>query len=106
MYNWRAYKSEEDIRRMEDLLDGMSGDDRETAYRLLRESYVKEDVEAELERDREEEGLTDEEFDAIASSVATRYVGGEYDNNLTYWDNLSNLIVDEINQRNAEQEKD
>ena len=71
--------------------------EKDTLYRKLRLDYVKEDIYSLLYSLLEDENLPlDEESmlaEKIANIVSERYVyDGDYDCNLTYWDNLRNLI--------------
>ena len=71
---------------------------KDCVYRIIWEEHVKEDVESVLEgyigdkiRD-----LSDEEYNCFVSDIAQRYTSGHYDCNLSYWDNLDNLIDEAI----------
>lgn len=68
-------------------IDDMPAAERDMTYRYLWHEHVTEDVEAHAEE--MDIDLTDAEIDAIAD----RYVyEGDYDCNISYWDNIENLI--------------
>lgn len=82
------------LQRMVDALDAKEKDD---LYRYLWLDYVREDVIHRLGLDEEDE--TEHPFSELVDDtilvddVAERYVyEGEYDCNLTYWENIDNLI--------------
>lgn len=83
----------------EELISKLTSSQKDDIYRALWKEHVIEDVEARLsEQEIEElETLTEEEYDLFVNAVATRYVyEGDYDCNLCYWDNIDNLIDDEL----------
>ncbi len=63
-------------------------------YDQERFKYTKQDVEMYLEDNEDIKALdlSDEEYDSFVEGVAQRYVDGRYDCNLSYWQNLDNLI--------------
>ncbi len=65
----------------------------EEIYREKLKAYTKEDVVASL---AENPNVTDDmDVDAIADTVAEMYAeNGDYDCNLSYWDNIDNLIYE------------
>lgn len=72
--------------------------ERDGLYRTLHTGYVRTDV-----RDRWEdvfEGehfLDDEELERLINAVVNRYVyDGESDSNLSYWDNIDEIINNEL----------
>lgn len=68
----------------------MTDTQKDDIYRMVWSDHVKEDVRGVLD---EREELTEEEKDAIIEDVANDYVyNGDYDCNLSYWDNINNLI--------------
>lgn len=61
-------------------------------YRFVWHRYTMEDVERIMEE--EYPSISESEKDEIADSVARAYVyDGKYDCNLSYWDNIRNLIA-------------
>ena len=75
-----------------DLYAKMSEKQRDDIYRLVRKKYIKEDVKSRME-ELQVLDKNDENFDTVVETVATRYVyDGDYDCNLTYWENIDNLI--------------
>jgi len=83
----------------EEIANKLSAKQKDDLYRILWKEHVKEDVESELEQCDDEalESLSDEEMEAFVDQIATRYVyNGDYDCNLSYWDNIGNLISDGI----------
>ena len=65
--------------------------ERDGIYRLQLYNYTKEDVEGFCEENGYE--LTDDQID----NVTNRYVyEGEYECNLDYWQNIENLVQDEL----------
>lgn len=85
--------SENDLEKLAENLDFKTSDN---LYRILHMPYVKEDV---------EQMIKDLEIDTSAYNLkcfiddcASRYVyDGNYDCNLSYWQNLENIIRNEIN---------
>lgn len=78
------------------LIDTWSEQAKDEAYRYLWLSYVKTDVISHAEDELEDITLTDDEVELIAR----RYVyEGDYDCNLSYWQNLDNLIDETIRAR-------
>lgn len=78
------------------LIDTWSEQEKDEAYRYLWLSYVKADVISHAEDELEDITLTDDEVEFIAR----RYVyEGDYDCNLSYWQNLDNLIDETIRAR-------
>ena len=74
----------------------LSASTKDELYRLLWKDHVMEDVEAELESTLDDDdNLSFDDKAYIINEVADRYVyGNEYDCNLSYWDNIDNLIND------------
>ena len=69
----------------EDNIEGISEKETLNIYSILQKKYVKEDVLSILEGEENKE--------EIAEKVAEMYaVEKRYDCNLSYWDNLNNLI--------------
>lgn len=69
----------------------MSHYEKDVIYRYVWSEYVKDDIESQCES--RDIMLTEEAIDEIVN----RYVyEGDYDCNLSYWDNIDNLI-DEYN---------
>lgn len=67
----------------------LSPEEREKIYREVWKEYVIENVREKAEEDGKE--LSEEDI----ARIADRYVnGGEYNCNLSYWDNLDNLIAE------------
>jgi len=65
----------------------LSQQTKEMVYREVRAEYVAEDIAARAE----ERGINPDELDV--DGLAERYVyDGDYDCNLSYWDNIDNLI--------------
>ena len=89
---------------LKEMLSGVSADDliKILPYETLNEisNYIdfintKEDIKLEMEYDLNE--MSKEQQDAFAEKVAHRYVYDcEYDCNLSYWENLDNIIRTEI----------
>ena len=76
-------------------LDTLSVSDKDQLYRYLWAEYVEEDVTYQLM----ENGpcLSKKDRKKIVASVTRKYVyDGKYDCNLSYWDNIHNLIELEI----------
>ena len=63
---------------------------RITIYNNLRAIYTKQDA-VQLLKD-EYGNVQERRINDIADVVAERFVDGNYDCNLSYWDNLRNLI--------------
>lgn len=82
-----------DLEKLAENLDFKTSDD---LYRILHMPYVKEDVKHmlnELEIDTSAYNL-----ECLIDDCASRYIyDGDYDCNLSYWQNLENIIRNEIN---------
>lgn len=81
------------------IVDGLDAVEKDDLYRYLWADHVREDVESRLASDYEEmmlnaSGETDEDhLKAVVENVVERYVyDGDYDCNLSYWENIDNLI--------------
>ena len=76
----------------EDLLDLLNYDQKDFIYRSVWAEHVKEDVHSICEDEGYDEVYTPD----MAEKIAYRYVfEGDYDCNLSYWQNLKNLFVEE-----------
>lgn len=81
--------------KMHSFVKTLSSTERDELYRYLWSDYVRNDVREHLSRD--DIGLSDEDVNAIVETVVEYYVyNGEYDCELSYWDNISNLITNAI----------
>ncbi len=74
------------------LINELGPQKADVLYRTLWKNHIKEDVEATLEQDERVSGMDDDGYAALVDKVAGRYVDGEYDCNMSYWDNITNLI--------------
>ena len=85
--------TKDDLEKLAENLDFKTSDD---LYRILHMPYVKEDIKHmlnELEIDTSAYNL-----ECLIDDCASRYVyDGDYDCNLSYWQNLENIIRNEIN---------
>lgn len=79
---------------IEQLVNGLNAVDKDALYRRLWLDHVKEDVANRLEETKPDSFDVDsEEFDEAVEAIAHAYVyDGKYDCNLTYWENIDNLI--------------
>ena len=84
--------------KAEDMIKEMDPALSDTIYRLVWKGHVEEDVASWLEDDERIEDLSDEELKGLVDAVAERHVYGDYDCNLSYWQNLDNLINDELDR--------
>ena len=74
--------------KMHSFVKTLSSTERDELYRYLWSDYVRNDVREHLSRD--DIGLSDEDVNAIVEDVVEYYVyNGEYDCELSYWDNIS-----------------
>ena len=82
----------------EDLFDCMTEKQRDDIYRMVWYNYTYDDVEGFLEDyDAYDIPATQEEVDEFIGDVANAYVyNGDYDCNLSYWDNIKNLVDERI----------
>ena len=75
-----------DITSYMSFVNGLEYEQKSTLYSILWSQYVREDVASRLEEQ-------EECSDAIVEEVTRRYVYDfEYDCNLSYWENIDNLI--------------
>lgn len=83
----------------DEIINKLSANQKDELYRALWLEHVREDVESHLRSQYSEtvETLDENQIFDICDSAARHYVyDGDYDCNLAYWDNLSNLIDNEI----------
>jgi hypothetical protein len=74
----------------EEKIAGMDGAEKDALYRALWAEYVRTDVEAVAEQHPEAENIS-------IDNIVERYVyEGDYDCNLSYWDNINNLIEEDL----------
>lgn len=68
---------------------------KDELYRMLWSDHVREDVEAAMEDYSGSLPDNENEREALVESVVNAYVyDGRYDCNLSYWDNINNLLDD------------
>lgn len=70
----------------EELYDKLTPTQRDGIYHMVWCEHVEEDVRAQME---ERDVSLD---DATITLIARSYVNGHYDCNLSYWENINNLI--------------
>lgn len=87
-----------------DIVEKLTPVQKDEVYRYLWAEHIKEDVEGYLLQNPDmADGLTDEEYDDVISNVVHRYVyNNDYNCELNYWDNIDNLIEEEINNKQTE----
>lgn len=103
-YDFESYSDEDMIEELknrgyqvvnnkpEDIYNSLDNTVRDSLYRLLWSDYVKSDINAVLEQhpDAPED---DDKYEAMVNDITRSYVyEGDYDCNLSYWDNINNLI--------------
>ena len=73
---------------------------KDAVYRLLWKEYVEEDCIAFCSDyfDIEKDFISEDAFYEACSVAAERYVEGSYDCNLSYWDNIENLMREYIDR--------
>lgn len=78
------------------IIDGLDAVEKDDVYRYLWAEHVREDVESYISDNAHNNGDNDipHIFDArVVDYVTERYVyDGRYDCNLSYWENIDNLI--------------
>ena len=78
-------------------LSSLTPEERDKVYRALWKEHVVEDAKSQIEEYIFYELIPKEDVERIADQAAERYVyEGDYDCNLSYWDNIENLVKDEI----------
>lgn len=87
----------------EELLDVLTSDQKEAIYDAVNYELKKEDVLSLLE-DRDD--IPNVLKDVIACDVAEMWKNGDYDCNLSYWDNINNFIENSIRRMNLQSDKD
>ena len=94
-------KEDSDIRSAsEKLVSRLPNIFKDQIYRAIWAEHVREDIEAQLAQssmeyyeDKYEVEFSDENMKSIVNNAAELYVyDGKYDCNLSYWDNIDNLI--------------
>lgn len=84
--------NEKQIQSVDCLIALMSDDAKDYIYRKQWAKHVEEDVEALLEDDIYDD-MSEDTKQELISNVAYAYAfEGRYDCNLSYWNNLKNLI--------------
>lgn len=79
--------------RLEKIMHALKADEKDMLYRHLWKQYVLEDMHSFIEILNFEGFLECDVEDEILDYAANLYVyEGEYDCNLTYWDNIGNVI--------------
>lgn len=86
----------------EELLDVLTSDQKEAIYDAVNYELKKEDVLSLLE-DRDD--IPNVLKDNIACDVAEMWKNGDYDCNLSYWDNINNLMEDSIGRMDLQSEE-
>ncbi|MBR6475389.1 MAG: hypothetical protein IKS98_08055 [Lachnospiraceae bacterium] len=78
-------------------LSYLTPDEKDKIYRALWKEHVVEDAKSQIEEYIFYELIPKEDVERIADQAAERYVyEGDYDCTLSYWDNIENLVKDEI----------
>lgn len=70
-----------------DKINALSPDEKDQVYRQVKAKYLKEDIVSRSEEIGKE--LSEEEIDSITDLYVNH---GKYDCNISYWDNIDNLI--------------
>lgn len=88
-----------------DLLSGLTEQQKQTImediYRFKLYQYTLEDVKGWL---TENKNLSKEDFDTVAVEVASAYTqNGDYDCNLSYWQNIENLVEETMIYRGIDE---
>ncbi len=87
----------------EAFLASLTADEQDKVYRYLWKERVVEDARSVIEEYIFYSLLSKEDVERIADEAADRYVyNGDYDCNLSYWDNISNLVRDAISDKARE----
>lgn len=74
--------------KTKDIIKSIPTDELDNVYRFVRFNYTKNDIISHLE-DMDNIELTDEQIEKAAELYAYE---GKYDCNLSYWNNIENLI--------------
>lgn len=78
-------------------LSSLTPEEKDKVYRALWKEHVVEDARSQIEEYIFYELIPKEDVERIADQAAERYVyEGDYDCTLSYWDNIENLVKDEI----------
>lgn len=81
----------------DEFLSGLTWKEKDEVYRALWKERVVEDAKSQIKEYIFYGLIPKEEVERIADKAAERYVyQGDYDGNLSYWENLENLVKDEI----------
>lgn len=79
---------------LEKLAENLNFKTSDKLYRILHMPYVKEDIKSMI--DEMEIDTSDYDLECLIDNCASRYVyDGDYDCNLSYWDNIKNIIINE-----------
>ena len=82
---------------LKEVIDNLPYKEKNELYRYLWYPYVVEDVELCLNDNYDLDDYTEDEIENLVKTVANNYVyNGKYDCNISYWNNLENMIENEI----------
>lgn len=89
--------------KLTNIFNSLSCEERNDLYRYIRYLHVRKDIESQImQAPLSDYGITDANdprVDSITDKAAEAYVyGGRYDCDLSYWDNINNLIDEALYQ--------
>lgn len=89
--------------KLTNIFNSLSYEERNDFYQYIRYFHVRKDVESQMmQTPLSDYGITDANdprIDSIADKAAEAYVYGKrYDCDLSYWDNINNLIDEALDQ--------
>lgn len=99
----RNLSTEELLDITEELLDILTSDQKKAIYDAVNYELKKENVLSILE---DKEDIPNVLKDDIACDVAEMWKSGDYDCNLSYWDNINNLIEESVRKNGLQSDKD
>lgn len=85
----------DEMDKLNGIVENLNSREKLNLLHMLQSDYVQEDVRGMLID--EGDTLTNKQFETLVENVTRRYTFEcDYDCNLCYWDNLQNLIDDEL----------
>lgn len=78
------------------ILDGLEPEIGDAIYDLVHMKYIKADALQKMSEESYYKDFSDETKQMLADRVAERYaIDGDYDCDMSYWDNIYNLLHEE-----------
>ena len=90
---------------LKEIIKELSEEDKDILYRVFWQEKIAEDISAYIEDweilDIDEKPINSKKLNLIISSASYNYTQGDYDCNISYWDNIENVVSKEIKKQNC-----